>query len=236
MNIFSEAHIYPLDISGKTLRNLSEDEVNRLVLFLDVDDTLGNCIGTQVSLIEPEIFEREYQSAVLNVRPLSKLIFETEFLAREPHLKYWSKNIYEFKFKDYIINLFDFLKKKNIKNICLFSAANKGYVDCIEKILREFFEVDIITSISVHEEPRMSLYRKLGENCFVEEIYIAKDMYKALQMINREDHIPLLIDDRPLWGANGFVIPINPFMNTIYEYIDKPIEKTNGVLIESRRE
>jgi hypothetical protein len=158
-----------------------------------------------------------------------------EFLSMEPYLKYWSKNIYKFQFKNYIIDFFDFIKKKNIKNICLFSAATKVYVVCIEKILREFFEVDIITSISVHEDPRMTLFKKLGQGVFVEEIYIAKDMRKALQIINLPNHIPLLIDDRPLWGANGFVIPINPFMNTIYEYIDKPIEKTNGVLIESRR-
>lgn len=238
MNTYSDFIGDYRDISGFNLETLKESDINDLILFLDIDDTLGKAISN-----ESEIFNTQEEiksNQMLKLEQINSNLYYFEFLTKETieifNLKQDIIRIHKiyFQFKSFIRDFFCFLKKRNIINICLFSAGSMIYIECIKIILNKYFlesEIHIENYISVFSKERMTIHREQSNSFFETLLYIPKDMFEALNTLGFKNKIPLLIDDRGYWGANGFVININSSASTIYDFIEKSIEKTKGLLI-----
>ena len=50
------------------------------------------------------------------------------------------------------------------------------------------------------------------------------------QLFIMPDKIPILLDDRPYWAKNGYVIPIRQDIDRISVYINTPIEEFKAPL------
>lgn len=228
------------DISGFNLTTLKDSYIKDLVLFLDIDDTLGCTISNQTEPFDTE--EEITNNKILKIEPIDNNLYYFEFISIDTiEILDIKKDIIMvhkmfFQFKPFIRDFFCFLKKRNITNLCLFSAGSPIYIACIKNILNKYFlepEIYINNYISVFDKQQLSFNRVLSNNFTETLLYIPKDMNEALNILGLENKIPLLIDDRGYWGANGFVINVNVYASSIYDFIEKPIEKTKGLLVNS---
>jgi hypothetical protein len=210
-----------IEYVGKSLSELSISQLDKLVVFLDIDETLGRYISIEESDIEQTHMSIE-ELEQLNT-PLDRLIgFEEihktlyKFGYYNKFLNNWRRISIKFRFRYIIDDLLDFFRKNNMKNIYLFSAAADEYVIAIKTIIEIYYDFTVIGYKSVNTLGRQIILLK-----DVPELYMEKDMNKFMIEHNiPSDKIPILLDDRPHWGQNGLVIPIKIVHKQLVENIE----------------
>ena len=165
-----------MDLNGRTLSDLSPEELEKIVIFLDIDDTLGKAI---------EVIQIDTNNLYECV-PGCKLLYVFEDYYPDTYIfcyfiKYneqWKKVKVTFRFRKSVADLVDFFKQKNIYEVYLLSAAAEQYVEAIQSILYTYYNFNIKGYVSVaHAEPIIILEKIDGR--FQQVLYMEKDMIKA---------------------------------------------------------
>ena len=229
MNQFAPPKEYLFDVEGKTFRDLEPELLDKVVVFLDIDDTLGICLLNIVENMESDTSNYDINmDKILQIKKNTKDIYEFEYCT---YLNTnWIKVNIIFYFKCFLNELSEYLREKNI-DIYLFSAAHPTYIECIKRILVIDYNFDIKGVCYATKDTR-----KINISCgdiTIDTYYCAKDMYKELECYYSDvnNKIPILFDDREYWAANGFVVKIGSWTNHISDFLDNPIAKSNGLLI-----
>lgn len=254
VSLFVNHHLpakqYLFDVEGKTIRNLEKNEYEKLIIFLDIDHTLGIGMMNQLTPVENEtIIPKDRIKEIKKVNDFYVLQYYISYMVKREHTidddlyldnetnkgnefkKKWNLVEMKFVFKTFLKDLADFFKQKNILKVCLFSAAGRLYVECIRRILNSDFGFHI-EDVFYAEKTNKEIYLHEDYKIGVKASYYLKDMWKALEICNLDnDKIPILFDDRDYWGVNGFVIRISSLINDISDFLDNPIKKSKGVLL-----
>jgi len=194
-----------MNVIGKTLSELSPEQLENIVIFLDIDDTLGNAI---------EIVEINADT-LHECIPGCRLLYVYDdgpdtyvFCYYIKHLEQWKRVEIRFRFRKTLLSLLQYFKEKNIHDVYLLSAAVEEYIEGIQYILQVYyyFEIKGYKSVSgVHQ--RIILEKVNGR--FQSALYMEKDMVKAMVELDISmDKTPILFDDKPYWAKNGFVVQI----------------------------
>ncbi len=256
LNIYETAKEYLNQIQGLTFRALDAEIKKKLVIFLDIDDSLGMPIFSMIRPLDIEVEKLEQSTSenerIANIRRVQNGdMFIIEYYSKGP--SEWVKVEITFACKNFLKELNLYFKDNNINDVFLFSAAGPTYVECIRRILNTYYGFTInnvfsanmtnktIFLIKNNQEEIIALEdyyeNELDLTKIVKGTYHAKDMWKVLQELGYDNsRIPILFDDRDYWGANGFVVRINRLNNNISDYLDNPIRKCQGLLISNNLE
>ena len=237
-NIFYQPKEYLTNVEGKTIRALEENEYNNLVVFLDIDETIGVSLINLPRNVDNnlEIFST-FTKLSDNIKEIKKIndgFYKFEYYVSTPlkensDQQYWVLIEVMFSFKSFLKELSTFFKEKGIKDIFLFSAANPYYIECIRRVLITDYDFDI-KDVFYADKNSKTMYLN-DNNKIIEVRYNAKDLWKALEFYNYDNSkIPILFDDREYWAANGFVVKIDKYKNDISDFLDNPILKSPGLL------
>lgn len=211
-----------MDLIGRTLSDLSPEELENVVIFLDIDDTLGKAT---------EIIETDVNN-LYECIPGCKLLYVFEDYEPDTYIfcyyikseKQWKKMKITFRFRKSLVALIDFFKEKNIEEIYLLSAAAEEYVEGIHNILYTYYNFKVKGYVSVAHLERTIILEKV-DGRYKSVLYMEKDMIKAMSDLQILPHkTPILFDDKPYWGKNGFVVPVIE-EDHVKTYISKPIQK-----------
>jgi hypothetical protein len=211
-----------MNLIGKTLSELSPEELENIVIFLDIDDTLGKAI---------EIIELDTTN-LYECIPGCKLLYVFEDYEPETYIFCyfiksgikWKKIKVKFKFRKSVLSVFDFFKKKNIHEIYLLSAAAEEYIEGIHHILQFYYKVNVKGYKSVSNVQQQIILEQIN-GTYKTVLYMEKDMIKAMNDLNISlEKIPILFDDKPYWAKNGFVVLIEE-KDSLETFINTPIQR-----------
>ncbi len=234
-NIFENSKEYLLDIEGRTLRNLDEEMYKNIVIFLDIDDTLGIplvCLPRPID-ISVDILNTFTKDSdkIKEIKRVSEDFYKIEYYSNINPTD-WVLVEVMFSFKNFLRQLGEFFEEKKIQDVFLFSAAGSTYIECIRRILITDYHLNI-KDVFYANKIAQRMYINIDNNTR-EVVYHAKDMWPALESYKYDNSkIPILFDDREYWGANGYVVKIQRLKNDISDFLDNPIHKTPGLLIVS---
>ena len=194
-----------MNVIGKTLSELSPEELENIVIFLDIDDTLGKAI---------EIVEINADT-LHECIPGCRLLYVYDdgpdtyvFCYYIKHLEQWKRVEIRFCFRKTLLSLLQYFKEKNIHDVYLLSAAVEEYIEGIQYILQVYYYFDIKGYKSVSNVHQIIILEKVNGR-FQSALYMEKDMVKAMDELDISmDKIPILFDDKPYWAKNGLVVQI----------------------------
>lgn len=240
INTFEVAKEYKYNVHGKTFRCLNKEELENVVIFLDIDETLGSIIGApsriakKEELLGKDLSQLENRIIEVCTKPLCPNAFRFKYFTEGDDRVWYIVEAF-FLFRSYLGELNRFFREKNMKEIYLFSAANREYVECIRRILINYYGFDIkniFLANTYDKKIKIDLYRDTYyESVLADATYCPKDMWNVLEVLGHDDtKIPILFDDREYWGANGFTVRII-CKNDISDFLDTPIQKSNGLLL-----
>ena len=215
-----------MNLIGKTLSELSPEELESIVIFLDIDDTLGKAI---------EILEINTDT-LHECIPGCKLLYAYDdgkdtyvFCYYIKHGEQWKRVEVTFRFRKTLLSLLQYFKEKNIHDIYLLSAAVEEYIEGIQYILQVYYYFDIKGYKSVSNVQQQIILEQINGN-YECALYMEKDMIKAMAELDISmDKIPILFDDKPYWAKNGLVVPIieddriETFINTSIQRYKEPL-------------
>jgi hypothetical protein len=209
-----------MDLIGKTLSELSPEELESIVIFLDIDDTLGNAI---------DILEIN-TDALHECIPRCKLLYVYDdgkdtyvFCYYIKHLEQCKRIEVTFRFRKTLLSVLQYFKEKNIYDVYLLSAASEEYIEGIHYILQVYYYFDIKGYKSVSNVQQRMILEKINGN-YQSVLYMEKDMIKAMDELDISlNKIPILFDDKPYWAKNGLVVPIEA-TDSMDIFIDVPIQ------------
>lgn len=215
-----------MHLIGKTLSELSPDELEEIVIFLDIDDTLGKAIEVV------EINTDTLHECTPGCRIVYVFSEEKDTYVFCYYIKYenqWKRMVITFRFREAVFTLLQYFKEKKIEEVYLLSAAAEEYIEGIQYILQVYYHFNIKGYISVCNVQQQIILERI-EGQFKQVLYMEKDMVKAMNQLEiLPGKIPILLDDKPYWGRNGYVIPIIE-EDHIDTYISKPIQSTREPL------
>jgi hypothetical protein len=209
-----------MNLIGKTLSELSPEELENIVIFLDIDDTLGKAI---------EILEINTDT-LHECIPGCKLLYVYDdgldtyvFCYYIKHGEQWKRIEVTFRFRKSLVSLLQYFKEKNIYDVYLLSAAVEEYIEGIQYILQVYYYFNIKGYKSVSNVEQKIILEKINGK-YQTVLYMEKDMIKAMNdLYISMDKIPILFDDKLYWAKNGLVVPIIED-DSIDTFIDTPIE------------
>jgi hypothetical protein len=210
-----------MNLIGKTLSELSPEQLENIVIFLDIDDTLGKAI---------EIVETNADT-LHECIPGCKLLYVYDdgkdtfvFCYYIKCEEQWKRVEITFRFRKTLLSLLQYFKEKNIYDVYLLSAAVEEYIEGIQYILQVYYYFDIKGYKSVSNVEQKIILEKINGR-YQCVLYMEKDMLKAMSELNISmDKIPILFDDKPYWAKNGLVVWIEETDN-LDTFIDVMIQR-----------
>ena len=218
-----------MNLIGKRLSELLPEELQQLVIFLDIDETIGKAISISQKEVDETVRTELYDGYPSRYR-----LLYTSHLYGTVYLFSYYKNVdvtwvqvdITFQFRESFDALLDFFVIQSISEVYFLSAAVEEYIEGILHIVKKFYGFSIKGYVSIRDTQQRNI---LVDSKVV--LYMEKDMISAMnQLFIMPDKIPILIDDRPYWAKNGYVIPIRQDIDRISVYINTPIEEFKAPL------
>ena len=214
------------NLVGKKFSQLNENELENIVVFLDIDDTLGKAID----IVEEDV-DKSYNDLYDDCLPKYRLAYTVFVSENIYHFCYYTKTLYGqwkrihvfFEIRNSLKDFIKYLDDKNITNIYLLSAASSEYIEGVLYILQYYCYFDVKGYVSVSTVQQRNIVTTINGKLRT-VLYMEKDMELAkYELYVLPNKIPILFDDKPFWAKNGYVIPIKN-IDTLGTYIDTPIQ------------
>jgi hypothetical protein len=218
-----------MNLIGKRLSELSPEELKQLVIFLDIDETIGKAISVSQNEVDETVQTELYDGDQSRYR----LLYTSHLYGTVYSFSYyknagirWIKVDITFEFRESFDALLDFFVIQSISEVYFLSAAVEEYIEGIIHIIKKFYGFSIKGYVSISDTQQRNI---LVDSKVV--LYMEKDMIFAMnKLFIMPDKIPILLDDRPYWAKNGYVIPIRQDIDRISVYINTPIEESKAPL------
>ena len=223
-----------MNLIGKKISELST-ELEEIVFFLDIDETIGKAISVQQNHVSESFREELYEEyppryRLINTTHLHGSTYSFSYYKK--WLSKWSQVDVTFRFRESFDELIDFFVVNNISEVYFLSAATEEYIEAIQYIVRSEYGFYVKGYVSVCESEQRNI---LVDSKVV--LYMEKDMERAMDVLLVDSgKTPVLLDDRAYWAKNGYVVPIRPFQppncfaDRVSIFLDTPIEDSKAPL------